>query len=221
MPRHLRPMIPADLDLIPEPCADCVFWESSLDDFMSADHHGDRAETKHRWATAMTRQWGYCGVIATDGRELLGYATVAPARLVPRLGALGTTPFTPSAAVLLTTRVVEPYRGRGLGRQMIQSVAGLMVRRDVRAIDAVGSYGKGPSCLPPVGFLQQVGFAVVRPHPMSPRLRMDLSATARWRPDLGAAWSRLTELIPQPVTGPEPARRETRSVAAHGAGPVS
>ena len=34
---------------------------------------------------------------------------------------------------------------------------------------------------------------------VTPRLRMDLQSTARWRPDLGAAWSRLTGLVTQPV----------------------
>jgi GNAT superfamily N-acetyltransferase len=203
-------MTAVDLDLLPDPCARCTFWEVSLHDLASPDLHRDRVQVKREWAEAVTRRWGYCGVIATDGDELLGYATMAPARLVPRLGALDAThPANPDAAVLLSTRVEEPYRGRGLGRQLIQTAAGLMVRRDIRAIDVVGSYREGPSCISPVGFLQRVGFSVVRQHPVTPRLRMDLHATARWLPDLGAAWSRLTELMPQPGAGPEPAHRQT------------
>jgi GNAT superfamily N-acetyltransferase len=222
MPRRLRPMTAADLALLPEPCARCTFWEVSLHDLAAPDLHRDRAQVKREWADAVSRRWGYCGVIATEGNELLGYATMAPARMVPRLGALGAVhPINPDAAVLLTTRVEEPYRGRGLGRQLVQTAAGLMVRRDIRAIDAVGSYREGPSCIPPVGFLQRVGFSVVRQHPVTPRLRMDLQATARWIPDLGAAWSRLTGLMPQPAPGPEPAHRQRTSGSVSGAGSMS
>ena len=76
---------------------------------------------------------------------------MAPAGLVPRLSALATTPANPDAALLLSIRIEEPYRGRGLGRQLVQAAAGLMVRRDIRAIEAVGSYREGPSCIAPAG----------------------------------------------------------------------
>lgn len=206
MARRLRPMTAADLALLPDPCTRCTFWEVSLHDLAAPDLHRDRAEVKREWAETVTRRWGYCGVIATDGDDLLGYATMAPAGLVPRLGALDAVhPMNPDAAVLLSTRVEEPYRGHGIGRQLVQSAAGLMVRRDIRAIEALGSYREGPSCIAPVGFLQRVGFSIVRQHPVTPRLRMDLQATARWLPDLGAAWTRLTGLMPQASPGPEPA----------------
>jgi GNAT superfamily N-acetyltransferase len=221
MPRRLRPMTVADLALLPDPCARCTFWEVSLHDLAAPDLHRDRAEVKREWAAAVTRRWGYCGVVALDGDELLGYATMAPARLVPRLAALDTAPLNPDAAVLLSIRVEEQYRGRGLGRQLVSSAAGLMVRRDIRAIEVVGTYREGPSCISPVGFLQRVGFAVVREHPVTPRLRMDLQSTARWLPDLGAAWSRLTGLMPQPAPGPEPAHRQGSATSAQGAGSMS
>lgn len=212
MPRRLRPMTGADLELLPEPCARCTFWEVSLHDLAAPDLHRDRALVKREWADAVTRRWGYCGVIATDGDELLGHATMAPASLVPRLGMLDAVhSINPDAAVLLSTRVEDPYRGHGLGRQLVQAAAGLMVRRDIRAIEALGSYREGPSCISTAGFLQRVGFSVVRQHPVTPRLRMDLQATARWLPDLGAAWTRLTGLMPQPVAGPEPAHRQSGS----------
>lgn len=208
MTRRLRPMTAADLALLPDQCARCTFWEVSLHDLAAPDLHRDRAEVKHEWAEAVTRRWGYCGVIAADGDDLLGYAMMAPARLVPRLNAFDHSPINPDAAVLLSTRVQDPYRGQGVGRQLVQSAAGLMARRDIRAIEAIGSYREGPSCISPVGFLQRVGFSVVRQHPVTPRLKMDLQATARWLPDLGAAWNRLTGLMPQPAAGPEPAHRQ-------------
>lgn len=208
MSRRLRPLTAADLALLPDPCSRCSFWGDGLSDLTVRGRRSDRPEARWELAEAVTRQWGYCGVLAVDGDELLGYATLAPAQSVSPNGLLDHLSAQPDAAVLLSTYVAEPYRRQGLGRQLIQSAAGLMVRRDVRSIEAVGSY-RDDACGCPVGFLQRVGFSVVRPHPVTPRLRMDMQSTVRWLPDLGAAWSRLTGLMPHPSPGPEPAHRQS------------
>jgi ribosomal protein S18 acetylase RimI-like enzyme len=134
----------------------------------------------------------------------IGHLTLAPAVYVPRLGAFATTPVGPDAAVVMSAHVSPELRGKGLGKQLVQSAAGLVVRRDIRALEAVGTYHDGPSCMLPIGWLEAVGFEVVRPHPITPRLRMDLQNAVRWRPGLGAAWNRLTGLVRQPQS-PEPA----------------
>ncbi|HEV2929799.1 MAG TPA: GNAT family N-acetyltransferase, partial [Propionibacteriaceae bacterium] len=67
------------------------------------------------------------------------------------------------------------------------------------------------SCMLPTGWLEAVGFAIVRPHPITPRLRMDLQSSLRWA-DLGAAWHRLAGLVGAPAT-PEPASYVRREVA--------
>lgn len=211
MARRFRPMTAADLAALPEPCARCTFWEASLADLAtSSDRHG--AATKQEWAEAVTRHWGYCGVAAYDDQQLIGHLTLAPAMFVPRLGAFATTPVSPDAAVLMSVVVAEEHRGHGVGRHLVQSAAALVARRDIRALEAVGTHRDGPSCMLPVGWLEAVGFAVVRPHPVTPRLRMDLQTTVRWRPDLGAAWNRLTGLVAQPAAA-EPATYTRREAA--------
>jgi GNAT superfamily N-acetyltransferase len=203
MARRFRPMTATDLLALPEPCSRCAFWEVSLADLAtSSDRRG--TESRQGWAEAVTRHWGYCGVAAYNDTELIGYLTMAPALYLPRLGAFATTPVSADAAVLMSVQVVEEHRGHGVGRHLVQSAAALVARRDIRALEAVGTYHDGPSCLLPAAWLQAVGFTVVRPHPVTPRLRMDLQATQRWRSDLGAAWSRLTGLVTQPAA-PEPA----------------
>ena len=142
--RRLRPMTAADLPMLPEPCARCTFWESSLIDLAAPTDHQDRRQTKIDWAEAVTRHWGYCGVLAQHDDQLIGHLCMAPAHYVPRLGAFATTPVSPDAAVLLSARVVEEWRGKGIGRQLVQSAAGLVVRRDIRALEAVGTYHDGP-----------------------------------------------------------------------------
>ncbi len=211
--RRIRPLTAAQLPELPDPCAQCTFWEMSLGDLASpGEAHRDGTEVKAEWARAVTERWGYCGVRATDDGRTIGYLTMAPAALVPRLGAFATTPVSPDAAVVLSAKVVEGYRGVGLGRQLVQAAAGLVLRRDIRALEAVGTYREGPSCLLPAGWLEAVGFAVVRDHPITPRLRMNLQSTARWKPDLGAAWSRLTDLVGQPAEPRGVSWRETATV---------
>jgi GNAT superfamily N-acetyltransferase len=208
MGRRLRPMTAADLDLLPDPCARCAFWETSVADLVAPVDHPDRAARKAEWAQEVTDRWGYCGVLAMHEDEVLGFLTLAPANLVRRLPAFSTTPVGPDVAVLLSAQVSEAWRGKGLGRQLVSTAAGLVARRDLRALEAVGTRREGPSCLMPVGWLESVGFEVVRDHPVTPRLRMDLQTTQRW-PGFGAAWSRLTGLVAP--TAPQPAsyaRRE-------------
>ncbi|RYZ29511.1 MAG: GNAT family N-acetyltransferase, partial [Propionibacteriaceae bacterium] len=148
--------------------------------------------------------------VALHDDEVVGFLTMAPAGLVRRLSAFSTTPVGPDAAVLLSAQVVETWRGKGLGRQLVTTAAGLMARRDLRALEAVGTRREGPSCMMPVGWLEAVGFGVVREHPVTPRLRLDLHATQRW-PGLGAAWQRLTDLV-APPPAPQPASYAGRQV---------
>ena len=209
--RRLRPMTAADLDLLPDPCGDCAFWETGLGDLAAPSEHDDRARRKADWARQVTDHWGYCGVVAVHDDEVIGFLTVAPARMVRRLAAFSTTPVGADVAVLLSAQVVEPWRGRGIGRQLVSTAAGLVARRDLRALEAVGTRHEGPSCMMPVGWLEAVGFGVVRDHPVTPRLRMDLQTTQRW-PGLGAAWNRLAGLV-TPVASPQPAAYAPRSVA--------
>jgi len=211
--RRLRPMTAADLDLLPEPCGRCAFWESSVADLVAAADHPDRAARKAEWAAEVTEHWGYCGVVAVHEEEVVGFLTLAPARFVRRLGAFATTPVGADVAVLMSAQVLEGWRGKGVGRQLVTTAAGLVARRDIRALEAVGTRHEGPSCMMPVGWLESVGFGVVREHPVTPRLRMDLRNAQRW-PGLGAAWNRLTGLV-APAPAPQPAsyaHRDTEAV---------
>ena len=199
--RRIRPLRATDL---PDPCSSCTFWEAGLNDLATSSDHHDRRGAKQDWAEAVTDRWGFCGVMAVNDGSPIGFLTMAPATYVPRLAAFPTTPVSQDAVVVMSVRVLEEFQGKGVGRQLVQSAAALVARRDIRALEAVGTYREGPSCMIPASWLQAVGFTVVRRHPVTPRLRMDLQTTVRWKPDLGAAWHRLTGLVPAPVA-PEPA----------------
>lgn len=204
---RFRPMKVSDTLKLPQPCGDCTFWESGLADLASL--RDNRApHQKQGWASAVTQRWGYCGVVAVQDGDIVGYLTMAPESLAPRLGAFAIPPFHDDAAVVLTARVEPEFRGHGTGRHLVQSAAALAAKRDLRALEAIGTYRNAPSCMLAVSWLESVGFTLDRAHPVSPRMRMDLQTTVRWRSDLGAAWHRLTGLVSQPAP-PEPARVRT------------
>ncbi len=110
-------MTAADLPLLPGSCARCTFWETSLTDLAAPADHADRQAIKADWADAVTRHWGYCGVIAFADELPIGHLTLAPAMYVPRLGAFATTPVAADAAVVMSAHVAPEVRGKGIGKR--------------------------------------------------------------------------------------------------------
>lgn len=189
---RVAPLRATDLVRLPDPCPECSaagngHWDPQVD-----------------WARDTTAGWGQCGVVVLAGTLCIGYALVLPQRHLPPTGPYATTPISPDAAVLRCHRVLDEERSELISRLLIQGAAALAVRRRVRAIETVGSPGAGTCCLPAQEWLRAVGFEVNRNHPLTPRYRLDLDRTVRWKPQLQAAWQRLTGLVDSP-TPPEPA----------------
>jgi hypothetical protein len=83
-----------------------------------------------------------------------------------------------------------------------------VVRHDIRAIEAFGRTGAvaepdpqlpDHSCLLPADYLLAVGFKTVRPHPRTPRLRLDVKTTVTWKEDVEYALDRLLSSMQAPV----------------------
>ena len=77
-------MTAADLADLPEPCAGCTFWESSLADLATSSDHATARRTKQDWAEAVTRHWGYCGVVAFNDDEIDRLPDAGPGRATSR-----------------------------------------------------------------------------------------------------------------------------------------
>lgn len=213
------------------PCAACTFWELGPVAAAQAGRHetsaADALETKAAWLSATLREWGHCGQIMVVDDEVAGFVTYAPPHLVGRADAFPTSPVSADAVLLLALRVAPHLQGAGFGRVLLQSAAKDVSRRGVRAIEAFGdgraltSAAEAPTsergigddnaqtpdvmpsrCLLPVSFLEELGFAVVRPHSRFPRLRLDMRATASWREDVETALERLLGSITEPVLRP-------------------
>lgn len=202
---------------LPGPCRTCLFWE--LDPVRRARIGSDDAAAaeKEAWLSEVLREWGSCGRVVLIDESPVGVLVYVPAAFAPGAASIATAPVS-ADAVLLTTAYVEPaHRGGGLGRMLIQGMArDLIERGGIRAVEAfgltgsaglVGSVGRslapGSSCLVPADFLGSVGFKTHRPHPTTPRMRMELRSALTWRDEVESALEKLVKVV-RPLPEPTP-----------------
>lgn len=210
MSRRLVNLTLDNLSDLPARCRKCVYWELDPVSGDRACETGDAALEKEAWVSDTLLEWGSCGQLVYIDGVPAGYVLYAPPAYVPRSVAFPTSPVSPDAVLLMTARVVPEFVSGGLGRMLVQGMARDVVRRGVKAIEAFGrtelatgterdpataDYG----CLPPADYLRAVGFKTVRPHPRTPRLRLDVKSTVSWREDVEYALERLLGSMQAPV----------------------
>lgn len=203
-----------NLSDLPAKCRNCVYWELDPASGERARESGDTALEKEAWVSDTLLEWGSCGQLVYVDGIAAGYVLYAPAPYVPRSTAFPTSPVSADAVLLMTARLQPEFIGGGLGRMLVQGVARDVVRRGIRAIEAFGRSGTGEAddagppggaptadhgCLLPADYLLAVGFKTVRPHPRTPRLRLDVKTTVTWKEDVEYALDRLLASMQNPV----------------------
>lgn len=169
-----------------------MFWELDPVSGEAAVKAGTAELEKEAWISAVLLEWGSCGRVVYVDDVPVGFVLYAPPAYVPRATAFPTSPVSPDAVQLITAWIMPGYQGQGLGRVMVQTVAKDLLRRGFRAIEAFGDAQWGePACLLPADHLLSVGFKTVRPHPVHPRLRLELRSTLSWKEDVELALDRL------------------------------
>lgn len=216
MSRRLVNLTLDTLEDLPRPCRRCVFWELDPVAAERACATGDPGLEKEAWVSQTLLEWGSCGkLVYVDGMPA-GFVMFAPPAYVPRSIAFPTSPVSPDAVLLMTAHIVEPFRGGGLGRMLVQGVARDLTKRGVKAIEAFGDarYDEDADgqtgCLAPAEFFLSVGFKTVRPHPRYPRLRLELRTALSWKSDVEYALEKLLgSMNPEGLL--RPVRPATRS----------
>ncbi|MGI8760915.1 MAG: GNAT family N-acetyltransferase [Jatrophihabitantaceae bacterium] len=226
MSRRLVSITLDNLGDLPHRCRRCVFWELDPVAGERACAAGGTELEKEAWVSDTLLEWGSCGYLSYVDGLAAGYVLYAPPAYVPRSLAFPTSPVGADAVLLMTARVLPEFTGGGLGRMLVQAVARDISRRGVRAIEAFGRDGDGREtggdsdgdgrktggaaapkhgagaqhdCLLPAAYLLSVGFKTVRPHPRTPRLRLDIKSTVSWREDVEYALERLRGSMQSPV----------------------
>lgn len=205
MGRRLAHVTLDNLSDLPTKCRSCVYWELDPVAGERSRAAGDTALEKEAWLSDTLLEWGSCGQLVYVDGVAAGYVLYAPAAYVPRSVAFATSPVSPDAVLLMTARLLPEFIGGGLGRMLVQGLARDVVRRGIRAVEAFGRADSGIpagvdySCLLPADYLRAVGFKTVRPHPRTPRLRLDVKTTVTWKEDVESALERLLSTISAPV----------------------
>jgi GNAT superfamily N-acetyltransferase len=199
MGRQVERLTLDNLALLPGPCRTCTFWE--LDPVRRERIRGHEAEEKAAWLSTMLREWGSVGRVVRVDDQVVGHLMWAPAVHLPGSAGFATAPVSPDAVLLATGYVDPDFRGQGLGRVLVQSMAKDLIKHGgIGAVEAFGAVRPRPEqphveCLLPVDFLLAVGFRTHRAHPAYPRMRMDLSTTISWREEFETALERLLGVV--------------------------
>ncbi len=204
---------------LPEEARSCVQWELDPVTRHRLPDRQSAAAEKEAWVSHVLLEWGSCGRVVYVDDEPAGFITYAPPAYLLGSASLPTAPVGDDAVQVATAQVFEPYVGTGLGRLLMQEVVKDLVQRGgIRAVEAFGttggsvsrsrartrlSAGEEHACLLPAEFLQRVGFKTQRPHPRTPRMRLELKSVVTWREEVEAALERLLGVV-RPVRGPRP-----------------
>lgn len=192
MTRRIVDITLENLDDLPDSCRSCVFWE--LDPAGGTDA-ADPVMEKEAWISDTLLEWGCCGKLAYVDGSAAGYVLYAPSSYVPRAMSFPTAPVSADAVLLMSARVMPDYGGKGVGRALAQAAARDIAQRGVRAVEAFGHTGlahpDAMRCMLPAGYLRAVGFRTVRPHPHTPRLRLESKVPTAWRAEIEAVVDRL------------------------------
>ena len=192
MGRRLVSITLDNVDDLPRPCRQCLFWEFDPVSRDRAVAAGDPGLEKEAWLSSLLLDWGSVGKIAYVDGVPAGFVQYVPPRYAPHGSAFPTSPVSADAVLLTTGHVLPEFAGQGLGRMLVQAVAKDLVRRGVKALEAFGDLAwAGPACMLPAEYLLAVGFKTVRPHPRYPRLRLELRSTVGWRDEVEVAIERL------------------------------
>ncbi len=218
MSRRIAHLTLDNVDDLPDTCRACVSWELDPVTACLTESESERRREKETWIARSLLQWGSCGLLAYVDDDLAGYLTYAPAGFVPRSLSFPTSPVSPDAVLLMTGGVVAAHRGAGIARMLAQGVAKDLTRRGIRAIECFATthapargepspdLGCVPGCLLPAPFLLAIGFKTIRPHRLTPRLRLDLRSAVSWREDVEHALERILGTVRVPAFTPTTAR---------------
>lgn len=214
MTRRLRDLTLAALDDLPSACRSCVFWEVAGAPRGPMNDRASGRQRKEAWWQATQLDWGTPGKAVYSDGQLIGYASFAPGTHYPRALRLGGAS---DDALLLATLWVDPeYRQAGVAKLLLQSILRETHRRGSRALEAYASRsvtgnGSGEQrCVLDEEFLLANGFAVVREHPTTPLLRIDLRQTVRWQESLSSALEGVASALSRRERVPVPARSVAR-----------
>jgi GNAT superfamily N-acetyltransferase len=170
MKPHIVDVDLENLHLTPKECLTAVFWELDAE-----GEDVDQFFQKEEWFSSTLLEWGRCGKLMVEDTDAYGFVQYAPAALFPRLRRFASGVVSDDAAYLSYCFVDEGRRSRRNGQQLVRAVAGDVVERGYRAVEAIGDRAWDGGWVLPEGFLSRCGFQVIRDDARYPLMRLDMT----------------------------------------------
>ena len=153
--------------------AACVYWEHY-------EHRknpvAQRVALKAEWFRRVTAEFGCCGKLARVDSVPVGFVQFAPPRYLPNALAYDCGPPSEDGVFVSCLHVAEEWRGRGVGRALLEAVLADVPRRGLAAVETYARKGpeahNNPSGL--LEFWARNGFRVVREGPEFALVRKEL-----------------------------------------------
>jgi GNAT superfamily N-acetyltransferase len=178
----------------------------------------DEREALAQWIEDVRAEWGECGKVVYENGEPLGFVKYAPPRFFPQVVSMPSGPPDSDAVLIACLHVTARARDVGVGKMLLQATLRDLLMRGEKAVEAyaaTGNVDRERTPLMTVEFLLRQGFAVARPHPVYPLMRLELKTLATWTENVEAVLGalqlprRVRERVPAPLVNP--AKTEDRS----------
>ena len=181
--RSIETITPEHCAALPGQCGRCGFWEQWEPASIESAFCAGAADKKH-WYDHVLAQWGSCGKLVMQGDQALAYCQYAPADFIPQIRYCKLGPISSDAVFLSCLYVPVDYRGRGLGKLLVNAVQKDLIKRGYRAIETFArrAPAKNPSGW--TEFYMANGWHVIKESTSMTLLRLDLRATVTWQINL-------------------------------------
>lgn len=198
MKARLRPLTDDNLGLLHRQAARSVFWELEPDLARQVAESGDTRFEKEAWVSATLLSYGTCGysIVDVDSVTEKASATVlfCSRELAPGARVMPTGPVSADAEIITSLFLDPGFENTGIEAVLLDAAIVELTRRGVPAVEAFGLaldcttedvaaleeehaeiYRNGRE----IGLISELalrsaGFEVAEPHPVLPRLRLEL-----------------------------------------------
>lgn len=157
-----------NLSEIPNPCRACLYWEepavSQGNKELSDAERIRREARKGAWFRATLKEFGSCGEILCVNSKPVGYAQYSTSARFPNIQAYGVTELgTEQEGVAFISCLYitdKKFRGRGLGRRLLDYVIEDLRQRGFNAVETIARRGSANNPSGPIEFFLGKGFRI-------------------------------------------------------------
>lgn len=142
----IKDIMQENLDDIPTPCRDCLYWEFPKDfERLCQQKKPELAEEKKKWFIKTLREFGNCGKIIYHDQLPIGYAQYAPLSRLPQANSYKSGPpgRIEDGTVFLSCLYIskERQRGKGIGTRLLNAIITDLRDHNFKAVETFARRG--------------------------------------------------------------------------------